>query len=121
VDVAGYSDDELFGPDLTLYTVPDLDAAIALTNRSRFGLTASVFTRSRDAFEYAADRLDVGVLNWNRPSAGASGRVPFGGVKQSGNHRPAGILAGTACSYAQGVMLAPADSGPLPSWPGIAL
>ena len=120
--VPGYSDDELFGPDLAFYTAPDLEAALALANRSRFGLTASVFTGSRAAFERAAEELDVGVLNWNRASAGASGRLPFGGVKQSGNHRPAGILAGAACAYAQGVMLSPEpDPGPLPVWPGMAL
>jgi succinylglutamic semialdehyde dehydrogenase len=122
LDVEGYSDEELFGPDLAVYPAGDLEAAVAAANRSRFGLAASVFTRSRPAFERAADGLRVGVVHWNRSSAGASGRLPFGGVKQSGNHRPAGILAATACAYPQGILLAPADErGPLPTWPGMAI
>jgi succinylglutamic semialdehyde dehydrogenase len=122
LEVEGYSDEELFGPDLAVYPADDMEAAVAAANRSRFGLAASVFTRSRPAFERAADGLRVGVVHWNRSSAGASGRLPFGGVKQSGNHRPAGILAATACAYPQGILLAPADErGPLPTWPGMAI
>ena len=120
-EVEGYSDVELFGPELAAYVVADLDAAVELANRSRFGLVAAVFTGSQDAFERAAEELEVGVVAWNRPTAGASSRLPFGGVKDSGNHRPAGILAGGACAYAQGVQLTPPESGPLPSWPGLGL
>jgi succinylglutamic semialdehyde dehydrogenase len=120
-EIDGYSDTELFGPDLAAYVVPDLDAAVELANRSRFGLVAAVFTASSDAFERAADELKVGVVAWNRPTAGASSRLPFGGVKQSGNHRPAGILAGTACAYAQGIQLTAPELGPLPTWPGLEL
>jgi succinylglutamic semialdehyde dehydrogenase len=119
--VEGYTDTELFGPDLAVYVADDLDAAISIANASRFGLAASVFTASRVAFEHAADGLRVGVLHWNRSSAGASGKLPFGGIKDSGNHRPAGVLAGTSCAYPQAVLLAPSDDGPLPSWPGIDL
>ncbi|HEX4352027.1 MAG TPA: aldehyde dehydrogenase family protein, partial [Polyangiales bacterium] len=73
---------------------------------------------SRDAFEHAADALKVGVLQWNRASAGASSRLPFGGVRESGNHRPAGILAGAACVYPLSVQLPSASDGALPTWPG---
>jgi len=119
--VEGYSDEELFGPDLAVYEVDDLDSALATVNASRFGLTAAVMTRSQSAFEHAARGLRVGLVSWNRPTAGASGRLPFGGVKQSGNHRPAGILAGAACSYAQGIMLPAPAPGALPRWPGSGL
>jgi succinylglutamic semialdehyde dehydrogenase len=120
-NVAGYTDDELFAPDLAVYEVDDLDQGIATVNASRFGLTAAVFTSSEAAFEQAARSLRVGVLAWNRPTAGASSRLPFGGVKQSGNHRPAGILAGTTCSHAQGVMLPSPAGAALPTWPGSGL
>jgi succinylglutamic semialdehyde dehydrogenase len=121
LDVAGYSDEELFGPDLQVVAVPDLETAIGIANRSRFGLAASVFSRSRAAFDHAAAELEVGVVHWNRSSAGASGRLPFGGTKLSGNHRAAGILAGTTCSYPQAVLLEASAEGALPSWPGIPL
>lgn len=115
----GYSDEELFGPDLAVYIARDADAALALANDTRFGLTASVFTRSREAFEQAADRLRVGVLQWNRSTAGASGRLPFGGIRNSGNHRPAGIMAGTSCVYPLAIQVPGPADGPLPSWPGL--
>lgn len=119
--VEGYSDSELFGPDLCVYTARDLDHAIALSNQSQYGLAASVFTSSRASFEHAAEELRVGVVHWNRSSAGASGRLPFGGVKQSGNHRAAGLLTGLTCSYPQGLLLQAAAEEKLPSWPGMKL
>ena len=117
--VPGYSHDELFGPDVAVYTVTDLDHAIALANDTEYGLAAAVFTGSEASFEHAADRLRVGVLHWNQSSAGASGRLPFGGVKDSGNHRPAGIFAGTLCAWPQAVRFTPPADAPLPSWPGL--
>jgi succinylglutamic semialdehyde dehydrogenase len=119
--VPGYTDQELFGPDLAVCVAPDLEAAISLANATRFGLAASVFTASASAFERAADELRVGVVHWNRSSAGASGRLPFGGWKESGNHRPAGILAGTTCCAPQAVLLASPLGGELPIWPGSGL
>jgi succinylglutamic semialdehyde dehydrogenase len=116
--VAGYSERELFGPDLAIYPAADLAQAIAIANDSEYGLSASVFSASPEAFEQAADALRVGVLHWNRGSAGASGRLPFGGIRQSGNHRPAGIMAGTACSYPLAILgdaSAPAAGA---GWPG---
>lgn len=119
-NVAGYTDTELFAPDLAVIVVDDVDEAIALANDTTFGLSAAVFTKSAEHFEHAADALRVGVLHWNRSSAGASGRLPFSGIKASGNHRPAGILMGTSCVYPMGVLLPPKAETPLPSWPGIS-
>lgn len=119
VRVEGYTHDELFGPDIAVYVVDDLDHAIALTNGTDYGLAAAVFTSSEESFEHAADRVRVGVLHWNQSSAGASGRLPFGGVNNSGNHRPAGIFAGMFCAWPQAVRLTPPDDAPLPSWPGL--
>ncbi|MDH5675577.1 MAG: aldehyde dehydrogenase family protein [Myxococcales bacterium] len=114
-----YSRQELFAPDLALYRADGadpLERAIELANDTPYGLVASVFTASRQAFERCADALRVGLLHWNRSSAGASGRLPFGGVKQSGNHRPAGVMAAAACSHPLAI-LAPAQ-GAGGRWPG---
>jgi succinylglutamic semialdehyde dehydrogenase len=121
VRAPGYSDSELFGPDLAVYVARDLDDALALANDTWSGLTAAVFTASRGAFEHAANELRVGVLQWNRATAGASARLPFGGIRASGNHRPAGILAGAACSYPLSVQLPAANEGSPPNWPGFGL
>lgn len=116
-EVAGYTDQELFGPDLVLYAVEDFEQALAVADRTRYGLVASVFTQRRDILERAADGLRVGLLHWNRASAGASGRLPFGGVKDSGNHRPAGLHTALACAYPMGIYLEPPQP-PAGSWPG---
>ncbi len=118
--LAGYTDTELFAPDLSVQVVTSADEAVAFANESSFGLSAAVFTSSKEAFEACADELRVGVIHWNRSSAGASGRLPFGGIKASGNHRPAGILMGTSCVFPQAVLLPTASPGALPSWPGIS-
>lgn len=116
--LTGYTDQELFGPDLCVYAVKDDDEALTLANRTPYGLAAAVFTTDADRFERLARDLRVGVVHYNRSTAGASGRLPFGGIGASGNHRPAGILAGLSCSYAQSVYLAPAVTDPPGQWTG---
>lgn len=103
--VPGYSDVELFGPNLAVYAVGDVDEGIEVANNTSFGLAAAVFTRSSDVFAYVADELDVGMVHFNRSTAGASGRLPFGGTKLSGNHRVAGIFANRLCTYPQAILL----------------
>lgn len=119
IHVAGYTHDELFGPDVCVYPVADVDEAIARANDTRYGLAAAVFTESEETFETFADMLNVGVLHWNQSSAGASGRLPFGGVGESGNNRPAGIFAAMFTTWAQAVRFRPAADAPLPTWPGM--
>jgi succinylglutamic semialdehyde dehydrogenase len=119
ITVPNYTDAELFGPDLAVYRATDEEHAFALANRTTSGLTAAVYTGSREAFERAADVLRVGVLQWNRATAGASSRLPFGGIGQSGNHRPAAALAGLACTYALGIQTpSDAERARMPTWPG---
>ena len=119
VGVKGYSDVELFAPDLAVFVVDDVDAVVAVANDTPFGLSAAVYTQSKELFEHAADELRVGVLHFNKSSAGASGRLPFGGIRGSGNHRPAGILMSQSCTWSQGVLLPAAAETPLPTWPGM--
>lgn len=116
--VPGYGDEELFAPDLAAYVVPDRERAVEVANSTRFGLAAAVFCAEREHFEAVADELKVGVVHWNRASAGASGRLPFGGVRDSGNHHPAGISTGLSCTFPLAVLLEP-EGGPTPGqWPG---
>jgi succinylglutamic semialdehyde dehydrogenase len=119
VTLPGYTDTELFAPDLSVVVVDDVEQATVVANDSPFGLSAAVFTQSGESFERFADELRVGVIHWNRSSAGASGRLPFGGIKGSGNHRPAGITMGQSCVYPLGVLLPAKADAPLPSWPGL--
>jgi succinylglutamic semialdehyde dehydrogenase len=96
-----YHREEIFGPEACLYPVRDLDEAIAGANDSDYGLAASVMTRDRAKYQHCVGRVRTGVLNWNRGTIGASGRLPFGGLRRSGNDRPAGILATVYCTVAQ--------------------
>lgn len=114
-----YQRDEIFGPEAALYPVDDLDAAIAAVNDSDFGLAASVMTRERATFERCVGRVQTGVLNWNRGTIGASGRLPFGGGKRSGNHRPAAVLATLYCAEPQSMMLNEAGFDPKALPPGM--
>jgi succinylglutamic semialdehyde dehydrogenase len=41
----------------------------------------------------------AGLINWNRPTTGAAGNAPFGGIGISGNHRPSAYYAADYCAY----------------------
>jgi succinylglutamic semialdehyde dehydrogenase len=99
-----YQREENFGPEAALYPVGDLDEAIAAANDSDYGLAASVFTRDRARYEHCVGRIRTGVLNWNRGTVGASGRLPFGGSGKSGNDRPAGVTSTLYCVVPQAHM-----------------
>lgn len=92
-------DIELFGPLLQVIRVPDLDAAIAEANATRYGLSASLIGGHPQDFERFWDEARAGIINWNRPTNGASSAAPFGGIGLSGNHRPAAFYAADYCAY----------------------
>lgn len=96
-----YQRDEIFGPEAALYPITDLEHAIAAVNDSDYGLAASLFTRDRRKYEGAIGRIRTGILNWNKGTTGASGKLPFGGLGKSGNDRPAGISAALYTTYPQ--------------------
>ncbi len=92
-------DCEHFGPMLTAHVASDLDEAIGLANATRFGLSAGFLGDHVEDFHYFLHRIRVGIVNWNRQTTGASGKLPFGGVGLSGNHNPSGFFAADYCSY----------------------
>jgi succinylglutamic semialdehyde dehydrogenase len=96
-----YQREEIFGPEAALYPIDGLDDAIAAVNDADYGLAASVMSRDRAKYEHCIGRIRTGVLNWNKGTIGASGRLPFGGLGRSGNDRPAGILASVYCTTPQ--------------------
>lgn len=100
IDVTGIeaSDEECFGPLLQVIWVKDFAAAIAAANATRFGLAAGLVGGSAADFDRFRRDVRAGVINWNRQTTGASGRLAFGGVGYSGNHRPAGYFAADFCS-----------------------
>ncbi len=97
-DASDRPDEEFFGPLLQVMRVRDFDAAIAAANATRFGLSAGLISAHRDLWDRVVAEVRAGVINWNRPLTGASGQLPFGGLGESGNHRPG---AWTAADYCQ--------------------
>jgi succinylglutamic semialdehyde dehydrogenase len=92
-------DIELFGPLLQVIRVDDFDQAIAEANNTRFGLAASLIGGSPQEYSRFWANIRAGIVNWNRPTSGASSAAPFGGVGFSGNHRPAAFYAADYCAY----------------------
>jgi RHH-type proline utilization regulon transcriptional repressor/proline dehydrogenase/delta 1-pyrroline-5-carboxylate dehydrogenase len=91
--VAGYTDIEVFGPDLAVSIVDDDDEAIGIIAASPYGFANAIFTASAERFERFYKNTQSGILNRNRSTNMASPRLPFGGVGLSGNYRPAGAHA----------------------------
>jgi aldehyde dehydrogenase (NAD+) len=81
--------EEIFGPVLSVLTFSDEDEALAMANRSEYGLAAGVWTQDiRRAHRFARE-LQAGTvwINTYHPGDAAS---PFGGYKQSGFGRELG-------------------------------
>jgi len=112
VDACGY-DEEVFGPLLRVATVASLDEAIEQANATKFGLTASVFTKSQADAERFLREARAGCVNVNTGTAGASGRLPIGGLGISGNHRPMGSFALDCCVYPVAQMIETSGAGGL--------
>jgi aldehyde dehydrogenase (NAD+) len=67
-----------------MYRVTDLDEAIERCNRTRYGLSASIFTRDAAAIQRFAREVQAGIVRVNAATAGGEPHVPFGGTKSSG-------------------------------------
>ena len=112
-----YQSEEHFLPDAFVLEVDSTEQGIALLDATDFGLVASVFTRDRAIYERAARTLRVGALNWNAATVGASSKLPFGGVKRSGNDRPAGAASTLYCTFPQ-ANLEHEQAPQTATWPG---
>ena len=76
-----------------------LDAAIQAANATRYGLSAGLVSDDPKNWDHFIRRIRAGVVNFNRPTTGAAGDMPFGGLGASGNHRPSAYYAADYCAY----------------------
>jgi acyl-CoA reductase-like NAD-dependent aldehyde dehydrogenase len=83
-DRAFLSREEVFGPVTSMYRFGDLDEAIERSNNTRFGLSASIFTRDSSTVQRFVSGIEAGVIRINAATAGGEPHVPFGGSKGSG-------------------------------------
>ncbi len=89
---ATIAQEEIFGPVLAVLPFSDEDEAIALANRTMYGLAAAVWTRDIKKAHRIAREIQAGTvwINTYHPLDAAS---PFGGYKQSGYGRELGAYA----------------------------
>lgn len=115
------SDDELFAPLLEVIRVKSFDAAIVEANDTRYGLAAGLISDERSLWERFFREIRAGIVNWNRPTTGASSALPFGGIGDSGNHRPSAASAAEYCSYPIATMESDRVTLPATILPGIGI
>jgi acyl-CoA reductase-like NAD-dependent aldehyde dehydrogenase len=84
---AKVSCEEVFGPVCTVTAVSSLDEALELSNTTRYGLQAGIFTAGLDTALRAAQELEFGGVTVNEAPTFRADQMPYGGVKDSGNTR----------------------------------
>ncbi len=75
---------ECFGPLAPIYSIRDIDDAIALSNATPYGLSSGVVTNNMDAALRAVRGIRAGTVNVNEIPGYRIECSPFGGVKDSG-------------------------------------
>lgn len=84
--------EEVFGPVLSVQVVDSDEEAIAVSNSTRYGLVAGIYTSNiTKALHFARD-VEAGQVFINQYFAGGVS-TPFGGVKNSGFGREKGLAA----------------------------
>lgn len=88
---ARISQEEIFGPVLTVIKADDWQHAIAIANGTEFGLTGAYYSTDPERLAFARREFHVGNLYFNRKCTGALvGIHPFGGFNMSGTDSKAG-------------------------------
>ncbi len=114
-------DEEYFGPLLQVLEVDSLDQAISAANNTNYGLAAGILSDAESDWQQFYTHSRAGIVNWNKPTTGASGAAPFGGTGSSGNHRPSAWYAADYCAYPVASVTDPEITLPDTLSPGISL
>jgi aminomuconate-semialdehyde/2-hydroxymuconate-6-semialdehyde dehydrogenase len=94
--------EEIFGPVVTITPFDDEEEAIRYANSTRYGLSATVWTRDLSRAHRVAAALDAGTI-WINCWLLRDLRVPFGGMKESGVGREGGFDSLTFLTEAKNV------------------
>jgi RHH-type proline utilization regulon transcriptional repressor/proline dehydrogenase/delta 1-pyrroline-5-carboxylate dehydrogenase len=90
-DASAVVAEEIFGPVLSIESVPSVEAACEMVEAQPQALTGGLFSRNPKTVEAVMRRTPVGNLYVNRAITGAMvGRQPFGGNGLSGSGMKAG-------------------------------
>jgi succinate-semialdehyde dehydrogenase/glutarate-semialdehyde dehydrogenase len=82
-------EEEIFGPVAPIVTFDTEEEAIALANRTEYGLVAYLYTKDLGRGLRVSEKLESGMVGINRGLV-SDPAAPFGGVKQSGIGREGG-------------------------------
>ncbi|MGL4647650.1 MAG: aldehyde dehydrogenase family protein [Mycoplasmoidaceae bacterium] len=77
-------DEEQFAPIIPIVEFNNIEEVIAATNASKYGLQASIFTKSQRKFNQLANELDYSTINFNLAPTRGPDVFPFTGNKDSG-------------------------------------
>jgi len=114
-------DEEFFGPLLQVKLVDDFETAISEANNTSYGLAAGLLSDAESDWQQFYRHSRAGIVNWNKPTTGASGAAPFGGSGNSGNHRPSAWYAADYCAYPVASVIEDSLSLPETLSPGLSL
>ncbi len=78
-------DEEVFGPVASIATFSDEDEAVALGNRTEYGLSLGIVSASVGRALALARRIPTGLLHINDQTVADEPHIPFGGRGASGN------------------------------------
>lgn len=112
-------DEEVFAPFIQIYRYHHFEDALNLANQTRYGLAAGLLSDDETQYQEFYQKVRAGLINWNRPTTGASSSLPFGGVGLSGNHRASAYFAADYCAYPVASMEQPHLTNPSSLLPGI--
>jgi succinylglutamic semialdehyde dehydrogenase len=98
-NVQNLPDEEHFGPLAQIVRYGSFDEAISGANDTEFGLSAGLLADDEMLWTHFQRAIRAGIVNWNRPTNGASSAAPFGGTGRSGNNRPSAYYAADYCAY----------------------
>jgi len=80
--------EEIFGPVVAIIPCVSFEEGIAIVNATRFGLSASIYTRDVNLSARAEREIETGLVYINASTIGAEIQLPFGGYKHSGSGHP---------------------------------
>ncbi|QQT70493.1 aldehyde dehydrogenase family protein [Brevibacterium casei] len=84
------SQEEIFGPVLSVIPWKTVDEVIGMANTNEYGLAAYVFTNDLDSALTMADRIESGWIQVNQGGGQLAGQA-YGGMKNSGFGREASL------------------------------
>lgn len=114
-----YQKSEIFGPNVAVYSVGELEEAMQINNSTGYGLVTSIFSKDKKTYDYVFEQARSGMVNWNRTTNGASSKLPFGGRDKSGNDRPTAHFAVYYCTVPVAALEDPTGFDPKSVLPGM--